>query len=248
MDDTRRQDGEGVGERFFRETRHVRGRLGGGWLDWENQPAPFKTYPGAERVALPEPAPAEADLWEAIARRRSVRDFANEPLSLQELATLLWAGAGVTAVQMGYALRAAPSAGALYPVETYVVAHWVEGLDPGAYHYAVLERALERLRAGDLRLEAQHAALDQEIAYEAPLVVVWTAVWERSIWKYGQRAYRYVPLDAGHIAENLALAAVGLGLGSCQVAAFYDDELDALVGVDGTTESALYMTAVGRPG
>jgi len=239
---------EGVGERFFRETRHVRGRLSGGWLDWANQPEPYKTYPDAERVRLPEPAPAGADLWEVLARRRSVRAFDSEPLSTQELATLLWAGAGVTAAQMGYALRTAPSAGALYPVETYVAAHRVEGLEPGAYHYDVLSRALERLRTGDFRLSAARAALDQGIAHDAAAVFLWSAIWRRSIWKYGQRAYRYVPLDAGHIAENMALAAVGLGLGSCQIAAFYDDEANDLLGLDGDEESVVYMTAVGRPG
>lgn len=241
-------DDERIGERFFRETKHVRGRLRGGWLDWQDQPAPFTTYPGAERVALPAPAPPKADLWEAMARRRSVRDFGGPPTTLEELAALLWAGAGVTAVQGGYALRTAPSAGALYPVETYVVVHRVAGLEPGAYHYAVLDRALETLRRGDLRREATRAALDQEVAGGADVLFVWSAVWRRSTWKYGQRAYRYVPLDAGHIAENVALAAVGLGLGSCQVAAFYDDEADALVGVDGEQESVVYMSAVGRPG
>lgn len=237
----------GVGERFFRETRHSRGKLGGSRLDWEHQPPPFKTYPAAERVALPDPAPAEADLWEALARRRSVRAFSAEALSMPDLATLLWAGAGVSAVQMGYALRTAPSAGALYPVETYVVAHRVEGLEPGAYHYAVLERELERLRAADLRLPVARAALDQGIAADAAAVFVWTAIWRRSTWKYGQRAYRYVPLDAGHIAENVALAAVGLGLGACQIAAFYDDEANALLDLEGDEESVVYMTVVGRP-
>lgn len=240
--------GEGAGERFFRETRHSRGRLGGGRLDWEHQPPPFKTYPEAEHVALPEPAPAGADLWEALARRRSVRGFADEPVSLHDLATLLWAGAGVTAVQMGYALRTAPSAGALYPVETYVVAHRVEGLQPGAYHYAVLERELERLSAGDLRVPVARAALNQGIAAGAAAVLLWTSIWRRSTWKYGQRAYRYVPLDAGHIAENVALAAVGLGLATCQIAAFYDDEANALLGLDGEDESVVYMTVLGHPG
>lgn len=236
-----------VGERFFRETRHTRGHLRGGWLDWEHQPEPFKTYADVTRVPLPEPSPAEANLWQTLAHRRSVRGFGSDPLSLAELAGLLWAGAGVTALQSGYALRAAPSAGALYPVETYVVAHRVEGLDPGAYHYAVLARELELVRSGDLRLPAAQAALDQRVARDAAAVFVWTAVWRRSTWKYGQRAYRYVPLDAGHIAENVALAAVALGLGSCQIAAFYDDEANDLVGVDGDEESVVYMTVVGRP-
>ncbi len=239
---------KGIGERFFRETRHRRGRLSGGLLDCKNQPPPFKTYPQAERVALPGPAPAEADLWEALARRRSERAFSPEPVSLQELACLMWAGAGVSAVQAGYALRTAPSAGALYPGETYVVAHRVEGLTPGAYHYAVLERVLERLSVGDLRLPVARAALDQGIAADAAAVFLWSSIWRRSTWTYGQRAYRYVPPDAGHIAENVTLAAVGLGLGSCQIAAFYDDEANALLGLDGEDESVVYVTVVGRPG
>ncbi len=243
-----RDDDERIGERFFHETAHVRGRLRGAWLDWRDQPAPFKTYPDAERVTLPAPAPPAADVWSVMARRRSVREFGGPPLTLDELAVLTWAGAGVTAVQGGYALRTAPSAGALYPVETYVVVHRVEGLAQGAYHYAVLERALERLRAGDLRAAARDAALDQDVAGSADVLFLWSAVWRRSTWKYGQRAYRYVPLDAGHIAQNVALAAVALGLGSCQIAAFYDDEADALVGLDGEEESVVYMTAVGRPG
>lgn len=237
-----------VGRRFFRETRHRRGRPGGESLDWEDQAEPFKTYPDAERVPLPEPAPPPTDLWAAMANRRSVRAFGAEPLSLTDLANLLWASAGVSAVQAGYALRTAPSAGALYPIETYVVAHHVDGLEPGAYHYAVLERALERLRTGDLRLPVARAALDQGIARDAAAVFLWSAVWRRSTWKYGQRAYRYAPLDAGHIAENLALAAVALGLGSCQIAAFYDDEANGLLGLDGEDESVLYLSVVGRPG
>jgi len=248
VDDGHPREDEGAGERFFRETRHARGRLGGGWLDWENQPPPFKTYPGAEQVALPEPAPAKADLWEALARRRSVRSFSSGPISLSDLATLLWAGAGVSTVQAGYALRTAPSAGALYPVETYVVAHRVQGLDAGAYHYAVLERSLERIVAGDLSVPVARAALDQGMARDAAAVFVWSAIWRRSIWKYGQRAFRYVPLDAGHIAENVALATAALGLGCCQIAAFYDDEADALIQVDGREESVVYMAVVGRPG
>jgi SagB-type dehydrogenase family enzyme len=148
---------------------------------------------------------------------------------------------------MGFAFRTAPSAGGLFPVEHYVVANSVSGLDPGVYHYAVLDEALELLRSGDQRLAVAHAALDQTIAAEADAVFVWTAVLERSRWKYGQRFARYIFLDAGHIAENVALAAVALGLGSCQIAAFFDDEAAALLGVDEGEEPVVYMTTVGRP-
>jgi SagB-type dehydrogenase family enzyme len=163
-----------------------------------------------------------------------------------ELSRLLWAAQGVTRQVQGYAFRTAPSAGALYPIETYVVVHRVDGLEPGVYHYSVLNHALEQLEVGDFRLLTARAALDQRIAHDADAVFIWTAVFTRSKWKYGQRAYRYVYLDAGHIAQNVALAAVAQGVGSCQIAALYDDEANALLGVDGQEESTVYMTVVGR--
>jgi len=238
---------EDIGERFLQETRHHRTRLVGGRMDWAHQPDWFKTYPDAARVPLPEPAPHSGGLFDALARRRSLREYAEPPLSLAELGALLWAAAGVTARQTGFAFRTAPSAGGLYPIEHYVVANSVAGLDAGLYHYAVLERSLERLRRGDLRLPLARAALDQSIAATADAVFVWTAVLERSRWKYGQRFPRYVFLDAGHIAANVALAATALGLGSCQIAAFFDEEAADLLEVDPDVEPVVYMTTIGRP-
>ncbi len=243
---------DGIAEQYLKETRHTRERLVGGRMDWSRQPAWFKTYPDAPRVQLPEPrlAPpgaAHQDLFEVLGRRRSVRDYAPPSLDLGELSALLWAAAGVTAQQLGFAFRTAPSAGGLFPIEHYVAAHRVTGLEPGVYHHAVLERALEQVRPGDVRLPLARAALDQRIAADADAVFLWTAVLERSRWKYGQRFVRYVLLDAGHIAQNVALAAVALGLGTCQVAAFYDEEAAVLLGVDPDEEPVVYMTTVGRP-
>ncbi len=243
---------EGIGERYLRETRHGRGHLVGGRMDWARQPSWFKTYPEAPRVALPPLTPgteaaSAAGLFDVLARRRSVREYGPPPLDLEELGGLLWAAAGVTARQMGFAFRTAPSAGGLFPIEHYVVANSVTDLEPGVYHYAVLDEALELLRGGDHRLTVARAALDQAIAAEADAVFVWTAVLERSRWKYGQRFARYIFLDAGHIAGNVALAAVAMGLGSCQIAAFFDNEAAALLGVDEDEEPVVYMTTVGRP-
>jgi SagB-type dehydrogenase family enzyme len=158
----------------------------------------------------------------------------------------LWAAQGVTRRAHDIVFRTAPSAGALYPIETYVGAQRVEGLEPGIYHYNVPDHALEQLRLGDLRMQTARAALDQRMVLHADVVFFWTAVFERSKWKYKQRAYRYIYLDAGHIAQNVALAAEALGLGSCQIAALYDDEVNALLDVDGERESIVYMTLVGR--
>lgn len=238
---------ETIGDQLQMYTKYERGKLRGGGLDWANRPAMYKRYPEAPHLALPRPQTAGgADLWDVLAVRRSVRRFQNAPLSLAELSQLLWAAQGITRRVEGYAFRTAPSAGALYPVETYLVIHAIEGVGPGVYHYAVETHELEQLRSGDYRLEVAAAALDQAIAAQASVVFVWTAVFARSKWKYLQRAYRYVYLDAGHIAAHVSLAAVALGLGSCQVGALYDDESNALLGVDGDEESTIYMTVVGR--
>lgn len=240
---------ESVGDRFQERTKYVRGELQGRRLDWDRKPPTYKRYPDAAKISLSEPATEDgAPLWEVLRRRRSERRYQGAPVRAWELSQLLWASQGVTKRTRSVDLRTAPSAGALYPVETYLAIHAVEEIDPGIYHYDVVRHRLEQLRLGDFRMETARAALDQQMAARANVVFIWTAVFERSKWKYRQRAYRYVYLDAGHIAQNLALAAVALDLGSCQIAALYDDEANDLLGVNVVEESTIYMTAVGRPG
>ena len=239
---------ERIGDAFQKETKYLRHAMHGKQLDWSRKPESFKRYPDAKTVELPLPmdAPPMA-LWRTLGERRSVREYADEPVTRMQLSQLLWAAQGVTARAGEHRLRTAPSAGALYPVETYVVVNAVEEVARGIYHYDAQNRQLECVREGDFRKAVAQAALDQAMCAEAAVVFIWTAVFERSKWKYDQRAYRYVYLDAGHIAQNVALAAVALGLGSCQIAALYDDESNALLDVDGIEESTIYMTSVGRP-
>lgn len=237
-----------VGDTFQQKTKYSRGELRGGRLDWANKPATYKRYPSAPKIPLSDPLIEDgAPIWDVLQKRRSERRFQDAPLGEKELSQLLWATQGITQHFQGISLRTAPSAGALYPIETYLVIHDVEGIEPGVYHYNVEEHALDQLKGGNFRLDIARAALDQRMAARANLVFVWTAIFERSKWKYKQRAYRYIYLDAGHIAQNVALAAVALGLGSCQIAALYDDEANGLLGVDGVEESTIYMTVVGRP-
>lgn len=259
---------EHPGRLFQEETCYHRETMEEREFDWRSKPPSYKFYAHAPVISLPSPAPAldegpAPDLWTCVGRRRSVRSFGAIPLTLVDLSRLLWASAGLTSSfvtphgQDFY--RAAPSAGALYPIETYVVANNVEGIEPGLYHYRVtgvdiIERpiaegshSLEQLKTGDLRAAVAAAALDQPMCGKAGAVFLWTAVFARSEWKYRERAHRYVYLDAGHIAAQLSLAAVAQGLGSCPVAAFYDDEANTLVGVNGLTEAVIYMTAVGNP-
>lgn len=235
------------GQVFQRETKHRRERLVGRAMDWERKPETYKEYPERPRIALPEPKRPVMSLGELLRARRSVRRFSDQPLSLGDLSYLLWACDGITRRERNFEFRTAPSAGGLYPVETYVAVNDVSGLAPGIYHYSVKDHALELIRKGHLGEEVARAALDQGMCASAPVVLFWTAMFERSRWKYGERAYRYVYLDAGHVAQNLALAAVSLGLGSCQIAATFDDEVNELLGVDGEEESVLYMSVVGRP-
>ena len=239
---------KGIGDLFQEETKYERDRLSGGSLDWSKKPDTYKQYPDKPRVVLPPPnTEGGAPLWGILSKRRSERDFRSQPVTAQQVSQLLWAAQGITAEQFGYKFRTVPSAGALYPVETYLVINDVEGIPQGVYHYNVPEHCLERLKDGDHRVTIARAALDQRIGYEANLVFAWTAVLERCKWKYKQRAFRYIYLDAGHIAQTVALAAVALELGSCQIAALYDEEVNDLLGVNGNEETAIYLTVVGHP-
>ncbi|MBL7140151.1 MAG: SagB/ThcOx family dehydrogenase [Planctomycetes bacterium] len=217
---------------------------------WQQGVGPFKSYAegGARVLALQRPSTwPKADLWETLGARRSHRRFAEGPLAQQDLMLLLWAAQGIT--QPGpWPFRTAPSAGALYPVETYVCAARVEGIRPGVYHWELPEGRLA-LVAGrnDVSAAARSACLGQDMVSQAAATFVWSAVWARSGQKYGDRALRYVYLDAGHLAENLHLAATALGLGACMIGAFLDDAMNDLVGVDGDDEAVVYAACVGRP-
>jgi SagB-type dehydrogenase family enzyme len=187
-------------------------------------------------------------IWDIIQNRRSVRRFTGRPVSKAELSNLLWAAQGITAKRRNFSFRAAPSAGALYPMETYLVVNRAQGLEPGIYHYKIESHTLALLKKGDFREAVTRAAYNQETVGAAGIVFIWSAVYEKSEWKYKERAYRYICLEAGHIAQNLALAAAALGLGSCPVGAFNDGEMNNLLGLDGSDESVIYTTALGSPG
>jgi SagB-type dehydrogenase family enzyme len=239
---------EGIGDKFQKNTKYSREKLLGGYLDWSNKPETYKRYSSAKVIPLSKELPAKSlSIVEVLKKRRSVRSFSPKPLSMADLSFLLWASTGVQRREQGYDFRTVPSAGALYPIETYLVANNMEGLEKALYHYNIEAHTLEVLKAEDVAENLAYAALNQKMLTKAPVVLVWTAIFERSKWKYAQRAYRYVYLDAGHIAQNLALSATSIGLGSCQIGAFFDDEINQILGVDGTDESVIYLSVVGHP-
>jgi SagB-type dehydrogenase family enzyme len=241
---------KGIGERFQEETKYTQENIGGHFLDWEHMPERYKTYPqSTQKIRLPDPLPGNAaNVWEVFYKRRSERNYApDRALPLSTLSALLWATQGITAAAGQYHFRTAPSAGGLYPVETYLLAKSVEGLGQGIYHLRPLAFDLEYIKPGNFGHDLAEAALGQGMVAEAQVVFIWTAVVARSKWKYRQRAYRYIYLDAGHIAQNLYLAGSALGMGVCGIGAFFDDRVNALIGLDGTEETVLYMASVGFP-
>jgi len=238
----------GVGDEFHSSTKYERGKLPGHQLDWSTKPSVYKKYPKAEKIELPPPVvQGGPGLWEVMRTRRSVRAYTRDSISLEALSQILWATQGITASIGDHRLRTVPSAGALYPIETYLLINRVAGLEPGLYHYDVESHQLDILKLGDYSREVRAGALDQQIAERASVVFIWSAIFQRSKWKYLQRAYRYIFLDAAHIAQNLALAVEGLGLGSCQIGAIYDDYLNELMGFDISEESVIYLSSVGKP-
>jgi SagB-type dehydrogenase family enzyme len=237
-----------IGDRYQRETKYVPDRMPRHRLIWENKPPLYKEYADVQKTKLPSfELYKPLSLDRALRQRKSIRHFQGRGISLGQLSYLLWASTGIQRIEDGYEFRTVPSAGALYPIETYVIVNDAKKLDSGVYHYSVKSHELELLKEGDFRGQISAAALGQGMCAAAAAVFVWSGVFERCKWKYSQRAYRYIYLDTGHIAENLALAAVSLNLGSCEIGALYDDNVNAIVGIDGTEESVLCMAVVGIP-
>jgi SagB-type dehydrogenase family enzyme len=219
--------------------------------NWGQPVELYKSYPGAPRVALPAVAlDTGLDRGMATARaivtRRSTRAYAPWPMTLEELSRLLFLTSGITAGLHGNARRAAPSSGALYPIELYPVVHRVDGIEPGVYHYAYREHALELVRAGDFRAPVVEQGIAQDFLGECGVVLFVTMILQRMRPKYQDRSYRYGLLEAGHVGENAYLAATSMGLGACGIGAFMDDAINEMLGVDGVEEAAVYMLAAGR--
>lgn len=212
----------------------------------DNEPADPALSPGNESpLPLPEPLlVGDTSLEETLEARRSVRAFRDEPLGLEAVAQLLWSAQGVSDEGRGF--RTAPSAGATYPLETYLVAGSVDGLEPGVYRYDPDTHTIALTVAGDVRGDLAAAALSQRFIAEAPATVVFACVYARTAGRYGERAERYVHMEAGHAAQNLSLQSVALGLGTVPVGAFDDDRVASLLELP-RDEAPLYVLPVGRP-
>jgi SagB-type dehydrogenase family enzyme len=204
---------------------------------------PDSTASPGDRIKLPEPVyESDFPVEQALLQRQSVRDYTDRPLTLAEVSQLLWAAQGIT---RSGGKRTAPSAGALYPLEVYLVVGEVDGLASGVYKYLPGDHELVRVGEGDRRADLSTAALSQESIEEAPAAIVITAIYERTTIKYGERGIRYVHMEVGSAAQNIYLQAVSLDLGTVFIGAFHDQDVKRVLNLP-DDEEPLCIMPVGR--
>ena len=197
-----------------------------------------------KEIKLPEPRfESEMSVEKAILNRRSIRSYANEPLKLEEISQLLWSVQGITDKERNF--RAAPSAGALYPLEIYLVAGNVTSLDDGIYRYDPFSHKIVKHKEGDYRKNLSLSALGQSCVKNGAIDIVIAAVYDRITSKYGERGIKYTHMEVGHAAQNVYLQAEALGLGTVVVGAFMDDKVKEVIGMR-EEETPLYILPVGR--
>jgi len=196
-----------------------------------------------KKIKLPSPSfKGELSVEEAIKERRSRRSFLDRPLSLSQVSQILWAAQGIT--EEGGFKRAAPSAGALYPLEIYLAVRNVEELKPGVYHYHPRDHVVSFVLKGNYQDPLARACLSQSFVADSPLSIIIAAEYERTTIKYGERGVRYVLIEVGHVGENICLQAVALGLATCPVGAFVDEEVSRVLELP-KRHRPLYVLTVG---
>ena len=193
----------------------------------------------AREIRLPKPKEkGSTSIEETLHQRRSVRDFRKGPLGLEQISQLLWSASGKNLYR-----RTAPSAGATYPLEIYLVVGEVEGLEKGIYYYSPSRHTLERKKEQDIRNPLSSASLEQRMIERAPINIIIAADYGRTTGHYGQRGMRYVHMEVGHVGQNISLQAIALGLGTVMIGAFDDDRVREILGID---EEPLYIIPVGK--
>ncbi|MDD2227865.1 MAG: SagB/ThcOx family dehydrogenase [Candidatus Cloacimonetes bacterium] len=247
-----RPQAEKIGADFVRLTRYIYERESD---QSQNIPRPdaVKVRAG-ELVALPAIGKItipNITLHKAIEQRRSLRKYSNAPLSVDELSFLLWASSWArdfrSNERMEITLRNVPSAGARHPLETYVDIRNVEGIKPGLYYYHPIKHCLVLLDASETKaVQIFEGCMRQEMIGTAAVNIILSAVPYRTAWRYGQRGYRYLYLDAGHVGQNIQLASEAIGGGSCMIGAYLDEAMNDAIDVDGVEEFVIYIASVGK--
>ncbi len=235
------------GEIFQQKSKNIRG-VGRSNVADQQRFDLYKSYKNAiSRISLPKPEfSPDIQFWDIINKRHTTRAFKNEPLSMMDMSQLLFGMSGLTRVFPKFAFRTIPSAGALFPIEIYAIINNVSGIEQGIYHYNIEKHELDYLKQGDFRKSIADACYGQRMFQKSAINFVWTAMIERTRINYAERAYRYIYLDCGHLAQNFYLAAEALGLNACAVGAYYDDEINEILDLDEKKEFAIYMGVVGK--
>ncbi len=240
-----------IGKEFMLKTKPANLEPSGESLQVPQPPLELACPPGAKLIELPAPPTLHIpaiDLRTAIEQRRTVRNYNPMALTLEELAFLLWCTQGVKLITARpVTKRTVPSAGSRHAFETYLLCNRVEGLTPGLYRYAAIEHALLAVDHDPAVAEKLTLACgDQNQVRTSAVTFTWVAVVERMRWRYCERGYRYLHLDAGHVCQNLYLAAEAVGCGVCAIAAYDDDEVNAVLGIDGEEMFAIYLASLGK--
>ncbi|MGI6448825.1 MAG: SagB/ThcOx family dehydrogenase [Desulfitobacteriia bacterium] len=240
-----------AGRDFWEESKHRKTESIEQSKERKKPPLELDYPKDCQLISLPKPENFTVntlDLRAAIERRRSIRRYSGEALSLEELSFLLWSTQGVQkVVPEKVTFRTVPSAGACHAFETYILVNRVEGLKPGLYRFLAVKHALIPLQLAEgLAEKLAEACYGQHFAVSGALTFFWVAVKKRMIWRFGARGYRYLLLDAGHICQNLYLSALPLGCGACALGAFSDDELNNILGLDGQNLFVVYGASLGK--
>jgi len=244
-------DSTSIGKQYMELSRYS--HMGPSWQK-QGRPQPpleLPVDPGIPRIPLPAPQDLDlghVDLRQMIEQRASLRKYLADPLSLEELSFLLWSTQGVKQVlSRPSTQRTVPSAGARHAFETYVLANRVTGLEPGLYRFLAIDHQMMPVDLSpDITERVTEACYHQDHVRQSAVTFAWAAVLERMYWRYDERSVRYLHLDAGHVCQNLYLAAESIGCGVCAMAAFFDEQLNPLLGLDGVEQFAIYLGTVGR--
>ena len=241
---------ESIGEQFINRTKHSNLGPSDQYLGKPQPPLQLEFDKTQPLVKLPKPSeiPTEfVDVRKTIELRKSIRNYSRVPLTIGQLSYLLWCTQGVKEVFQGTTtLRTVPSAGARHAFETYLLINKVDGITPGLYRFLVLEHSLISVSLEkDIADKITKACLNQKFIKSSAVTFIWVAVPYRMNWRYGERGYRYLYLDAGHVCQNLYLSAESIKGGTCAIAAYSDDELNQILGLDGKDQFVIYLATVG---
>ena len=240
---------DGIGREFLEKTKYKYLRMSDQAKNLPQPPLELEAESDKKIIVLPQPKNVDVNikLVEAMENRRSLRRYSDKPLTLEELSFLLWCTQGVKRISHNVTFRMVPSAGARHAFETYILMNRVDGLSPGLYRYLALEHKLQEVEiCEEIADKLVDACLGQTFIKNSAVTFIWVAVAYRMTWRYGERGYRYMFLDAGHVAQNLYLAAEGIGCGTCVIGAYDDDAVNRLLGIDGKEQFAIYLAAVGK--